>query len=354
MLEEFLSHDAGRRTQLVLMPSASDATCHPVFPQWPLQPGQHVGPAFFHNADVRRRVSVVPNPSTFVVGGVVVGGTSTDVLFQLNAHDAMRNTPGGAKVEKIPRMASHLLEQRSYYPLFPAPDAADTPLELTQLPAAGMPVSPDVLLLPSKLRQFTKALPSGTLVVNPGMLCRANSGGTFARVAVFPPKRGTLRTRESRRAAVWGGAGGGGGDGWMGGGGWVAGNGWGGGGCGSWQAGAQRTAATACDGLGPSTCARTPPPFTHAQRAALRSPPPLLLQRTCPRRSSRRATWPRASPPATPSTASRSARASRSCGCEGGGLIVPSVGSLEGPPATRPACQTSKRATSPSSPAPAG
>ena len=194
-LEDFLSQPMCQRTQLVLMPSASDASCHPVFPQWPLQQGRHVGNVF-RTLDVRRRVSVVPNPATFVVGGVVVGGTSTDVLFQLNAHDAMRNAPGGAKVEKIPRMASHLLEQRSYYPLFPAPDAADTPLELTQLAAAGMSVSPDLLLLPSKLRQFTKALPSGTLVVNPGMLCRANSGGTFARLAVFPPKRGTLRTRE--------------------------------------------------------------------------------------------------------------------------------------------------------------
>ena len=204
LLEDFLSQPMCQRTQLVLMPSASDASCHPVFPQWPLQQGRHVGSVqqgghvgtVFRKPDVRRRVSVVPNPATFVVGGIVVGGTSTDVLFQLNAHDAMRNAPGGAKVEKIPRMASHLLEQRSYYPLFPAPDAADTPLELTQLAAAGMSVSPDLLLLPSKLRQFTKALPSGTLVVNPGMLCRANSGGTFARLAVFPPKRGTMRTRE--------------------------------------------------------------------------------------------------------------------------------------------------------------
>jgi len=274
MLKDFLSQDAGRRTQLVLMPSATDVTCHPVFPQWPLQPSQHVGSDFFRDPDVRRRVSVVPNPATFVVGGVVVGGTSTDVLFQLNAHDAMRNAPGGAKVEKIPRMASHLLEQRSYYPLFPAPDAADTPLELTQLPAAGMPVSPDVLLLPSKLRQFTKALPSGTLVVNPGMLCRANSGGTFARLQLFPPTRGTMVTRESTGAAAH-------------------------------DVGANVAPSCAVARARALTAAPAPP------AVPLPSCRPLDAQRMCHPRWSRRAIWLRASPRATPFTASRSARALR-------------------------------------------
>lgn len=180
----------------MLLPSASDITCHPTFPQWPLQAASHL--SAFADPDVRRRVSVVPNPATFVVGGVVVGGTSTDVLFQLNANDTTRNStaPGAPRVEKILRMAQHLLEQRSFYPLFPAPDPVDTPLEMTQLHMAGMALAPDLLLLPSKLRQFSRALPNGTLVVNPGSLCRANSGGTFARISLFPPTRGAMKTRE--------------------------------------------------------------------------------------------------------------------------------------------------------------
>lgn len=205
-IEEGLQLDALRRTQLVLMPSATDVTCHPTYPQWPLQPGSHT--SAFADPDVRKRVTVVPNPATFVVGGVVVGGTSADVLFQLNANDTTRNAPpppGAPRFEKIPRMAQHLLEQRSYFPLFPAPDPVDAPLEMTQLHHAGMPASPDLLLLPSKLRQFTKALPNGTLVVNPGALCRANSGGTYARISLFPPTRGAMKTRECRAVGRGGG-----------------------------------------------------------------------------------------------------------------------------------------------------
>lgn len=185
--------DALRKTQLVLLPSPADVTSQPVYPIWPQQ--QHLR-AF--SPDVRKRVTVLPNPATFVVGGAVVGATSVDVLFALNAEDTMRQPsgPGAVRVDKIPRMASHLLDQRTYYPLFPS--SPDVPLEMTQMGGTGMAVSPDLLLLPSKLKAFAKTAPGhpGTLVINPGMLCRGNSGGSYAKVLVFPPTRGTLATRE--------------------------------------------------------------------------------------------------------------------------------------------------------------
>jgi DNA polymerase alpha subunit B len=137
ILEANLADPALARTQLVLLPSAADAaTSQPAYPQWPLQPGDLAG---FVDPEVRRRITVVSNPATFVVGGAIFGATSADVLFALNGEDATRQ-PGPAaaassaqRLEKIPRMALHLLEQRSYYPLFPAPRMGDAPLEMSQL-----------------------------------------------------------------------------------------------------------------------------------------------------------------------------------------------------------------------------
>jgi DNA polymerase alpha subunit B len=134
----------------------------------------------------------VPNPATFLVGGVVFGCTSTDVLFQLNSDETNRVPGSGIRAEKLPRMAQHLLEQRSYYPLFPATNPVETPLELSQLWHVGMPVSPDVLLLPSRLKTFIKPV-SDTLVINPGTLCRASSGGTYAKLSIMPATVGTLK-----------------------------------------------------------------------------------------------------------------------------------------------------------------
>ncbi len=48
-----------------------------------------------------------------------------------------------------------------------------------------MGVSPDVLILPSKLAHMAKDT-LGTLVVNPGQLAKGNSGGTFAELSIHP------------------------------------------------------------------------------------------------------------------------------------------------------------------------
>ena len=134
LLDDYLSNEPNlSRMHLVLMPSSLDAISQPVYPQWPLQPSDLKN----ISESLRKRTTVLPNPATFVVGGVVIGGTSTDVLFQLNAEDTMRQPAaagGGAqRMEKLPRMAQHLIEQRSYFPIFPAPRPEETPLELSQL-----------------------------------------------------------------------------------------------------------------------------------------------------------------------------------------------------------------------------
>jgi DNA polymerase alpha subunit B len=131
---------------------------------------------------------VVSNPGTFVLGGTVFGVSATDVLFQLNAEECARVPPGRSdgRSDKLTRCAAHLLDQRSYYPLFPADSPAATPLELGQLWRVGMAVAPDVLITPSRLRPLAKAV-DGTLVVNPGTLSKMNSGGTYARITIAPP-----------------------------------------------------------------------------------------------------------------------------------------------------------------------
>ena len=48
----------------------------------------------------------------------LVGATSTDVLQALSADMCDLNLG----INRIPRLAGHLLEQHSFYPLFPAPD----------------------------------------------------------------------------------------------------------------------------------------------------------------------------------------------------------------------------------------
>ena len=52
--------------------------------------------------------------------------------------------------------------------------------------------SPDVLIVPSKLAQFSREV-LGSLVVNPGNLVKGVTGGTYAELVIHPLKEDELR-----------------------------------------------------------------------------------------------------------------------------------------------------------------
>ena len=81
------------------------------------------------------------------------------------------------------RFAHIFLIHSSYYPLFPP--AAGAQLDLNMLDHLRMPVVPDVLLLPSELRFFAKAV-DHSVCINPGRLAKKQAGGTFAKLSILP------------------------------------------------------------------------------------------------------------------------------------------------------------------------
>uniref|UniRef100_W5M4I8 DNA polymerase alpha subunit B n=1 Tax=Lepisosteus oculatus TaxID=7918 RepID=W5M4I8_LEPOC len=82
---------------------------------------------------------------------------------------------------------------RSYYPLYPP--AVDVNLDYEHFQSHGqMPVTPDVLIVPSDLRYFVKDV-IGCVCVNPGRLTKGQVGGTYGRLLVQrgPPLAGGER-----------------------------------------------------------------------------------------------------------------------------------------------------------------
>ena len=208
VLEELYINDASLQTQFILVPSFDDATVENVYPQAPFQvtapvqlsiPGAEVevsslGIQTIENANrlpgvkYPKRVHCVSNPCTFQINEVVFGITSADVLFHISADETNANLEIGTRMNRI---AQHLVQQRSYYPLFPA--SATTNLNLKHMNQWQMPCTPDVLILPSKLSPFCcPVLDNGSLVINPGHLARANMGGTYAIMDIYPITREVL------------------------------------------------------------------------------------------------------------------------------------------------------------------
>ncbi|KAG5177638.1 DNA polymerase alpha/epsilon subunit B-domain-containing protein [Tribonema minus] len=198
-LERVLA-DPAHPTQFVLIPSTRDAFHDATYPQppfadavaggAPLGIGEYADDAVYTLGLPRdARVACLPNPAAFAVGGAVFAATSADSLFDLSCEEAAGGA-GGAP--RLARLADHLLQQRSFYPLRPA--RAGVPLDPRRAAALALAprgAAPDVLLLPGRLAQFARDV-RGCVCVNPGALTRGGGGGTYAALALHPLPRAEL------------------------------------------------------------------------------------------------------------------------------------------------------------------
>jgi DNA polymerase alpha subunit B len=132
----------------------------------------------------RRRVHCLPNPCTFQINELVFGVTATDILFHLSMEETNANLPPGSRLRHI---AQHLIQQQSYYPLFPPNKSVN--LDLKQNKGWKMPCRPDLLIVPSRLSPFCSPVLESTLVLNPGQLTKGTTGGTYATMEIQPIAR---------------------------------------------------------------------------------------------------------------------------------------------------------------------
>ncbi|KAF1837772.1 DNA polymerase alpha 70 kDa subunit [Decorospora gaudefroyi] len=172
-----------------------------------------------------KMVQCVTNPLTLSMNEITVGMSSIDILDMLR-----REELAGGKARHTnfyERCARHMIEQRSFLPLFPPtgrekqqfvpapveekvlkPEAANgerkegEEAEEEQTPSPFLPlgtmldtsylklgemlnVRPDILITPSVLQGTIKVVES-VLVINPGTLAKRRAAGTYARVIVKP------------------------------------------------------------------------------------------------------------------------------------------------------------------------
>ncbi|CAH2065943.1 unnamed protein product [Thlaspi arvense] len=107
-----------------------------------------------HIPDLEHQLTSLSNPGTFEANQVKVGCCTVDVLKHLSGEEMSKN-PSGVPIDRMSRLASHLLRQRSFYPLYPPPESL--PYDSSLAPKALQISSiPDILLLPSDMRKLPR------------------------------------------------------------------------------------------------------------------------------------------------------------------------------------------------------
>ncbi|OWA52581.1 DNA polymerase alpha subunit B [Hypsibius exemplaris] len=183
MMELVIDEFVGKlRSHVVLVPSAGQLVGTPIYPIPPYTLDDCVrNPGLYNGPDYDGRIIFVPEPALLNVNGLVVGLTSTDIISHLCQKEVAKGMQGD---ERLPRMAGHLLQQQSFYPLYPTEVAADIAALNVY---AKIRVRPHILITPSDMKGFVKIL-HGTVCINPERMAKGFSGGSFARIFIPPGK----------------------------------------------------------------------------------------------------------------------------------------------------------------------
>ncbi|KZO90375.1 DNA polymerase alpha, subunit B [Calocera viscosa TUFC12733] len=155
---------------LVIVPGVRDlVSFHSAFPQ----------AALSETADLALPTAAIqlPNPCTMTMNGVTVSASGVDVLFHLRKEEFIKRVEGAtSQLDPMASLASHVLSQRSFYPIFPPTKdhSSDVNLDVLHYDLLRLgPAAPAVLVLPSMLKQFHKVV-NDTLVINPSFLSRGH------------------------------------------------------------------------------------------------------------------------------------------------------------------------------------
>ncbi|CAG8579660.1 16824_t:CDS:10 [Dentiscutata erythropus] len=159
------------KTKIIMIPSTKDI-CHEYlsFPQPPLD-----------KAGLPKEVTCLCNPVQFRVNEILFAVSNVDLLFHLS-RDETERVPGRA--DRMSRIVHHILTQRHLYPLFPTA-IGEVNMDLKHSSSLELKNTPDVLILPSKLKYFAKIVDQ-VVCINPGYLCKSHAGGTYAKMTIYP------------------------------------------------------------------------------------------------------------------------------------------------------------------------
>lgn len=190
MFEHIMAHIIeqleGLAIKVLVSLSTKDVTSDPVVPK---------APPDIKNKEIAKKITFLSNPATFKLNDITFGLMCEDTMFALGQSEVAK---GGGN--RFARLASHIITQQSYYPLFP-PKEGDN-IEFTHYDKLSLPVTPDILLLPSRFKYFASDIGHECVCVNPASLAKGAAGGTYAVITIHSLQEEEMKKAEKNEKVV--------------------------------------------------------------------------------------------------------------------------------------------------------
>ncbi|KAI9486740.1 MAG: DNA polymerase alpha/epsilon subunit B-domain-containing protein [Benjaminiella poitrasii] len=134
--------EVNQHTQVFLMPSARDCIQnYSLFPQPPMSELDAKHP----------RLHFISNPSSININGHNISIANIDSLFAMAKQEI---TKSSTHKDRFTTLIQHILQQRILYPLLPT-ESGDI-IDSSKMVDIQLPWKPDILIMPSQFKQFTK------------------------------------------------------------------------------------------------------------------------------------------------------------------------------------------------------
>jgi len=192
LMNEIVARLTDVQTRILIVPSTRDIHHIPVYPQPPFKVGTT---AQYQSAVSSGKLQMLSNPTTVSVNDVTFGISSSDCLQQMAAQYELAkvdvNATTTVKPNRVQRLAAHFIQQQSYYPVCPSTTQA---VDYSHESRISMPYTPDVLILPSKIKYFAADIGHHCIAINPESVTKGNSAGFYTHVTVHSLKDHELST----------------------------------------------------------------------------------------------------------------------------------------------------------------
>ncbi|KAL3288438.1 hypothetical protein HHI36_002883 [Cryptolaemus montrouzieri] len=165
--------------EIVIISSIKEAHHQNIYPTPP-----------YKTREKHQNIKFFPDPCVLKIDGLVLAATTVDSMYHIAKEELVTDT----KSDTMSRLASHLIQQHSFYPIYPHSElnVSDQLLESHGI----MDCLPHLLILPSTFRGFIRNI-NECVVLNPERLTRSNGGGAFADITISPGVTPSITNRIS-------------------------------------------------------------------------------------------------------------------------------------------------------------